>query len=116
MYEKQIDSLLVGFNFGCFQIWNMKSMSIESCSDYGENNKPIVGFSLMQPENDPKKCLYLMVVHSTPVDPDERNLQRRLYKHSKQEKQEADFSSSLLSENDESVYADDRSRYKALHF
>jgi len=28
-YEKQIDSLIVGFNFGCFQIWNMKTMSIE---------------------------------------------------------------------------------------
>lgn len=28
-YEKQIDSILVGFNFGCFQLWSMKTLSIE---------------------------------------------------------------------------------------
>ena len=66
-YEKQIDSILVGFNFGCFQIWNMKTCSIESSSGFGENNKPIIGFSLLQPQNDPKKCIYLMVGHSSTV-------------------------------------------------
>jgi hypothetical protein len=38
-----------------------------SSSGYGENNKPIIGFSLIQPQNDPKKCVYLMVAHSTAV-------------------------------------------------
>ncbi len=28
-YEKNIDCLLIGFNFGCFQIWNMKTITIE---------------------------------------------------------------------------------------
>lgn len=78
-YEKQIDSVLVGFNFGCFQIWSMKTLSIEyffsvdqnfvlnffrSSSGYGENSKPVVGFSLLQPQNDPQKCVYLIVAHS----------------------------------------------------
>ena len=26
-----------------------------------------MGFSLLQPQNDPKKCLYLVVAHSTPL-------------------------------------------------
>ena len=28
-YERQIDSLMIGFNFGCFQQWNMKTLSVE---------------------------------------------------------------------------------------
>ncbi|RNA06005.1 ELYS-like, partial [Brachionus plicatilis] len=63
-YEKQIDSVLIGFNFGCFQVWSMKTLSIESSSGYGENSKPVVGFSLLQPQNDPQKCVYLIVAHS----------------------------------------------------
>ena len=39
-----------------------------SSSGYGENTKPVVGFSLLQPQNDPKKCLYLLVAHSTIVE------------------------------------------------
>lgn len=66
-YEKKLDSLLVGFNFGCFQMWNMKTMCIESSSGYGENNKPVVGFSVLQPQNDPKKCVFLMVAHSSAI-------------------------------------------------
>lgn len=67
-YEKQIDSLLVGFNFGSFQIWNMKSLSIESSSSYGQLNRPIVGFSIMEPQNDPKKCIYLLTAYSTLIN------------------------------------------------
>ena len=43
-------------------------MSIESSSGYGENCKPIIGFSLLQPQNDPKKCLYLLVAHSSLIE------------------------------------------------
>jgi hypothetical protein len=64
-YEKQIDSLLIGFNFGCFQIWNMKTLAIESSSAYAHLNRPIIGFSLLEPQNDPKKCLYLLTAHSS---------------------------------------------------
>ncbi len=64
-YEKQIDSLLIGFNFGCFQIWNMKTLSIESSSAYGSVNRPIIGFSLLEPQNDPKYCLYLLTAYSS---------------------------------------------------
>jgi hypothetical protein len=28
-YERMIDSLLVGYNFGCFQQWNMKTLTVE---------------------------------------------------------------------------------------
>jgi hypothetical protein len=64
-YEKQIDSLLVGFNFGCFQIWNMKSLSIESSSEYGSVNRPISGFALLEPQNDPKNCIYVLTAYSS---------------------------------------------------
>ncbi len=39
-----------------------------SSSGYGENTKPAIGFSLLQPQNDPKKCLYLLVAHSSVVE------------------------------------------------
>lgn len=67
-YEKQIDSLLVGYNFGSFQIWNMKSFSIESSSAYAHLSRPVLGFSLLEPQNDPKKCMYLLVAHSTMIN------------------------------------------------
>jgi ferric iron reductase protein FhuF len=111
-YEKKIDSLLVGFNFGCFQIWNMKTLKIESSSDFGEyNNKPIVGFSLMQPENDPKKCVYLMVAHSTQRNPHVKNVKKRLEKlmsqlnaSLQQQQQQMDSTNdSLMTENEESM-------------
>ena len=67
-YEKQIDSLLVGFNFGCFQIWNMKTLTIESSSQYAQVNRPTLGFALLEPQNDPKKCLYLLIAHSSLIE------------------------------------------------
>jgi hypothetical protein len=41
---------------------------LRSSSGYGENSKPIVGFSFLQPQNDPKKCIYLMVGHSSLIN------------------------------------------------
>ena len=67
-YEKQVDSLFVGFNFACFQIWNMKTLSIESSSEFGILSGPIIGFSLLEPQNDPKNCLYLMTAHSSLIE------------------------------------------------
>jgi hypothetical protein len=67
-YERQINSLLVGFNFGCFQIWNMKTFTIESSSIYASLTRPVIGFSLIEPQNDPRKCLYLLIAHSSIVN------------------------------------------------
>ena len=51
---------------------NLKEILIclinRSSSGYGENSKPIVGFSFLQPQNDPKKCIYLMVGHSSLIN------------------------------------------------
>lgn len=43
-------------------------MSIEISTGYGENTRPIIGFSLLQPQNDPKKALYLLVSHSSIIN------------------------------------------------
>ena len=43
-------------------------MSIEISTGYGENTRPIIGFSLLQPKNDPKKVLYLLVTYSSELD------------------------------------------------
>jgi hypothetical protein len=70
-YEKQIDGLLVGFNFGSFQLWNMKTLFLESSSVYGYLNRACVGFSLLEPQNDPKRYVYILVANSPPLDSDE---------------------------------------------
>ena len=72
-YEKQTSSLLIGFNFGCFQVFNMKTLSIDSSSEYGTMRKSVVGFSVLEPQNDPKNCLYLVVAHSSLVEPKQYN-------------------------------------------
>jgi hypothetical protein len=72
-YEKQSRSLLIGFNFGCFQIWNMTSLTIDSSSESRNNYKPIIGFSVLEPQNDPKQCLYLVIGHSSSIEIDDDN-------------------------------------------
>jgi len=68
-YEKQIDSLMVGFSFGCLQMWNLKNFLIDMSTGYGEEKNPIVGFSLHQPHNDTTRSLYLLVAHNNPYIP-----------------------------------------------
>lgn len=60
-YVPQTNSLYVGYNFGGFQFWNLKSLELEcSCSLEG-NTPPVIGFSYQEPENDPKDFCYLWV-------------------------------------------------------
>ena len=72
-YDKHTRSLLIGFNFGCFQIWNMTSLTIDSSSESRNNYKPIIGFSVLEPQNDPKQCLYLVIGHSSSIEIDDDN-------------------------------------------
>jgi hypothetical protein len=55
----------------------MKTLTNESASSYGqgygESFKPITGFALMQPQNDPRKCVYLTVAHSSLLNNIKRN-------------------------------------------
>lgn len=43
-------------------------MSIEISTGYGENTRPIIGFSLLKPQNDNKHVVYLLVSHSSEID------------------------------------------------
>ena len=52
-------------NFVFFRPKSLKYSKIRISTGYGENTRPIIGFSLLQPQNDPKKCLYLLVSHSS---------------------------------------------------
>ena len=72
-YDKHTRSLLIGFNFGCFQIWNMTSLTIDSSSEFRNINKPIIGFSVLEPQNDPKQFLYLVIGHSSSIEIDDDN-------------------------------------------
>ena len=45
-----------------------KKHNLRISTGYGENTRPIIGFSLLQPQNDPKKCVYLLVSHSSVVN------------------------------------------------
>jgi hypothetical protein len=61
-YEKQSRSLLIGFNFGCFQIWNMTSLTIDSSSEFKNINKPIIGFSVLEPKISPETVFIVVYI------------------------------------------------------
>ena len=43
-YVPQINSLLVGFNFGSFQIYNLTDLSLDHSNPYSKISAPVVDF------------------------------------------------------------------------
>lgn len=60
-YVRQTSSLLVGFNFGCFQMWNMETLTLVYSSQIGQYYSAVTHFMYQEPENDPRYCSYLWV-------------------------------------------------------
>ena len=68
-HENYIDWVCLKFNLKKKKLNKHSIILIKrSSSGFGENSKPIVGFSFLQPQNDPKKCIYLMVGHSSLIN------------------------------------------------
>ncbi|CAL4067987.1 unnamed protein product, partial [Meganyctiphanes norvegica] len=60
----QLASLVVGYNFGSFQIINLSSIAVDCASPHEENMHPVQSFALQEPENDPKNFVYLWICRS----------------------------------------------------
>ncbi|KAK8405675.1 hypothetical protein O3P69_001874 [Scylla paramamosain] len=60
----QLASLVVGYNFGAFQIINLSTLTIECASPYEESMPPVLSFACQEPENDPRNFVYLWLCRS----------------------------------------------------
>jgi hypothetical protein len=76
-YVPQLSSLLVGFNFGSWQMWNTARLVMEFASSYDGSEPstssaksgngvslstlPVTGFAFSEPENDPRNFCYIWV-------------------------------------------------------
>ncbi|XP_045138597.1 protein ELYS-like isoform X4 [Portunus trituberculatus] len=60
----QLASLVVGYNFGAFQIINLSTLTIDCASPYEESMPPVLSFACQEPENDPKNFVYLWLCRS----------------------------------------------------
>ncbi|PSN36895.1 hypothetical protein C0J52_11428 [Blattella germanica] len=64
MYIPRIASVVVGFSFGSFQIWNLMNLTLEYISPILSNPLPVVSFGFQEPSDDPRNYCYLWAVHS----------------------------------------------------
>lgn len=64
LYVPQIASLAVGYNFGAFQLYSIRSLAIDCASPYEEGVPGVVSFAYQEPENDPRNCVYLWLCRS----------------------------------------------------
>ena len=76
-YVPQIGALLVGYNFGAWQLWNVSAVSVRSTpislefsSTYVPEAMPVVGFTFQEPENDPRNFVYIWVLRGENLDLD----------------------------------------------
>ncbi|XP_060533337.1 protein ELYS isoform X2 [Cylas formicarius] len=60
-YSPQIACLVVGYNFGAFQLWDLEVMGLVYTSPVCEELIPVTGFALQEPSDDPKAYCYLWV-------------------------------------------------------
>ncbi|XP_030843104.1 protein ELYS isoform X2 [Strongylocentrotus purpuratus] len=60
-YIPQIGSLVVGFNFGSFQLWRLADTSLEYSGPLSRHPSPVTHFAYQEPEDDPQNFCYLWV-------------------------------------------------------
>ncbi|CAH1107347.1 unnamed protein product, partial [Psylliodes chrysocephalus] len=63
-YCSQLTSLLIGYNFGAFQLWNLTSLKLVYTSPVCEGHIPVTNFALQEPTDDPKAFCYIWVSYS----------------------------------------------------
>ncbi|XP_046849987.1 protein ELYS-like isoform X2 [Xenia sp. Carnegie-2017] len=69
-YIRQLGSLIVGYSFGCFQIWDLEQHTREFSSSFGVYVLPVTHVTYQEPENDPRLCCYLWVARGQTGDED----------------------------------------------
>nr|XP_026694871.1 protein ELYS-like [Ciona intestinalis] len=67
-FEPRATSLFVGFSFGQFHIFCLKSLSLVFSSDTQQYASAVVKFAFQEPENDPRNFCYLWLVKQSMVD------------------------------------------------
>ncbi|XP_072402062.1 uncharacterized protein Elys isoform X1 [Diabrotica undecimpunctata] len=60
-YCSQLTSLLVGYNFGAFQLWDLTTLKLVYTSPICEEHIPITRFALLEPTDDPRAFCYIWV-------------------------------------------------------
>ncbi|XP_066159044.1 protein ELYS isoform X2 [Euwallacea fornicatus] len=63
-YSPQTASLLIGYNFGAFQMWDLRKLNLCYTSPICEGNIPVTHFSIQEPADDPKAYCYIWVSFS----------------------------------------------------
>ncbi|XP_056636381.1 protein ELYS [Diorhabda sublineata] len=66
-YCSQLTSLLVGYNFGAFQLWNLTTLELVYTSPVCDEHLPITHFALQEPTDDPRAFCYIWVSYSNTV-------------------------------------------------
>jgi hypothetical protein len=65
-FVHQMESLLIGYNFGGFQVYNLVKMTIAHGCPCPKAHLPVTHFTYQEPENDPKNNVYLWVARGSP--------------------------------------------------
>ncbi|GFG34649.1 hypothetical protein Cfor_03066 [Coptotermes formosanus] len=65
MYIPHIASIVAGFSFGSFQIWNLMHLTLEYMSPTMQDPLPVISFGFQEPCDDPRNFCYLWAVHSS---------------------------------------------------
>lgn len=60
-YLHQAYVLVVGFSFGCFQIWSLEHLHLLYSSPVGVYSSPVTHFAFQEPDDDPRHCCFLWV-------------------------------------------------------
>ncbi|XP_050304402.1 protein ELYS isoform X2 [Anthonomus grandis grandis] len=64
LYSQQLGSLLIGYNFGAFQLWDLSLIEICYTSPICDGNIPVTHFTVQEPADDPKSYCYVWVAYS----------------------------------------------------
>ncbi|XP_033763311.1 protein ELYS-like isoform X2 [Pecten maximus] len=70
-YIPQTGNLVVGFNFGCFQLWKLHIPVLEYSSRLEVDAAPVTHIAYQEPENDPKNFCYLWMARDPSEQQDE---------------------------------------------
>ncbi len=67
-YIPYLGALVIGFNYGAWQLWNVSAVSskgriltLEFSSPYDSEALPVTNFSFQEPENDPRNFAYIWI-------------------------------------------------------
>ncbi|XP_030746722.1 protein ELYS isoform X2 [Sitophilus oryzae] len=63
-YSPQLASLLIGYNFGAFQLWDLRTLDLIYTSPVCEDHIPVTHFTVQEPADDPKAYCYIWVSYS----------------------------------------------------